>query len=177
MAGQRQRRRQHRERGDLPIISIGATPTPASPPPQRPTGSQVLAENRLFATLDPTSRRLRFPREREAIVTDTVGFIQKLPEELRKAFAATLEELTQADLLLHLADASNPRVEEQIQAVEAILDELALEAPRLLVLNKQDRTPRRPLPPGPPARWRIGHQRPGPHRPAALARAPASPPG
>ncbi|MCB2187625.1 MAG: 50S ribosome-binding GTPase, partial [Deltaproteobacteria bacterium] len=95
--------------------------------------------NRLFATLDPTTRRLRFPREREVIVTDTVGFIRDLPEELTQAFAATLEELAQADLLLHVADASNPMVEEQIAAVERILDDLDLtEAGRLLVLNKED---------------------------------------
>jgi GTPase len=104
------------------------------------TKSHVLVENRLFATLDPSSRRLRFPREREVIITDTVGFIRDLPEGLLEAFAATLEELHDADLLLHVADASSPRLEEQIQSVERILRQLHLEQiPELLVLNKADR--------------------------------------
>lgn len=103
------------------------------------TGSEVLVENKLFATLDPTTRRLRFPREREVIVTDTVGFIRDLPDEMKKAFAATLEELAQADLLLHVADSSNPRVEDQIAAVNRTLKDLDLgEKSTLLVLNKAD---------------------------------------
>ena len=104
------------------------------------TQSHVSVENRLFETLDPSSRRLRFPRERDVIITDTVGFIRDLPEDLMEAFAATLEELHDADLLLHVVDASSPRVEEQMQAVEEILNKLNLgQIPRLLVLNKIDR--------------------------------------
>jgi GTP-binding protein HflX len=107
------------------------------------THSRVAVENRLFETLDPSSRRLRFPREREVIITDTVGFIRDLPEDLMKAFAATLEELHDADLLLHVVDASSPRAEEQIKAVEGILERLDLKMiPTLLVLNKSDRLTR-----------------------------------
>lgn len=140
IARQRGRRRSARARGGLPVLSIvGYTNAGKSTLLNTLTGSTVRAENRLFATLDPTTRRLRFPHEREVIITDTVGFIRELPDELKRAFAATLEELEQADLLLHVADAANPRVEEQIQAVEAILDQMEFtDAPRLLVLNKVD---------------------------------------
>jgi GTP-binding protein HflX len=143
VAGQRQRRRDRRVNAGFPILSIvGYTNAGKSTLLNALTGAEVLAENRLFATLDPTTRRLRFPKEREVIVTDTVGFIRELPKDLARAFAATLEELDQADLLLHVADASNPQVEDQIAAVDKILDELDLsDAPRLLVLNKMDRTP------------------------------------
>jgi GTP-binding protein HflX len=106
------------------------------------TDSRVLVEDKLFATLDPTSRRLRFPRDREVIITDTVGFIRDLPPDLVTAFRATLEELGDADLLLHVVDASDPRHEEQIAAVEAILRDLGLAGKRrVLVLNKIDRLP------------------------------------
>ncbi|MFH1060304.1 MAG: GTPase HflX [Pseudomonadota bacterium] len=137
---QRERRRNRRVAGGLPILSIvGYTNAGKSTLLNALTGSAVLAEDRLFATLDPTSRRLRFPREREVIITDTVGFIRDLPDDLKAAFAATLEELNQADLLLHVADAANPQVEEQIAAVERIVDDLGLGAvTRLVVLNKQD---------------------------------------
>ncbi|MFZ5587296.1 MAG: GTPase HflX [Thermodesulfobacteriota bacterium] len=137
---QRERRRNRRVAGGLPILSIvGYTNAGKSTLLNALTGSEVLAEDRLFATLDPTSRRLRFPREREVIITDTVGFIRDLPDDLRAAFAATLEELNQADLLLHVADAANPQVEDQIAAVERIVEDLGLGAvPRLVVLNKQD---------------------------------------
>jgi GTP-binding protein HflX len=98
-----------------------------------------LAENRLFATLDPTSRRLRFPKEREVIITDTVGFIRDLPKDLLEAFKATLEELEDADLLLHVIDLSNPRFEEQMEAVDKILTSLELGGkPVLKVFNKID---------------------------------------
>jgi GTP-binding protein HflX len=100
----------------------------------------VVAEDILFATLDPTSRRLRFPRDREVIITDTVGFIRDLPADLVNAFRATLEELDDADLLLHVVDASDARLEEQVKAVEAILTSLGLgDKPRLLAANKIDR--------------------------------------
>jgi GTP-binding protein HflX len=143
MGRQRERRRQRRQAGDLPILSIvGYTNAGKSTLLNALTNSSVAAENRLFATLDPTSRRLRFPKEREVIITDTVGFIRDLPADLKLAFAATLEELNQADLLLHLADAANPAVEAQIQAVDDLLDELGLtQTPRLLVLNKMDLAP------------------------------------
>ena len=100
-----------------------ATPTPASPrcSTRSPT-AEVLAEDKLFATLDPTSRRLRFPEEREVIITDTVGFIRDLPKDLVAAFRATLEELDDADLLLHVVDAADPARDEQVEAVEQILD-------------------------------------------------------
>ncbi|RJX33863.1 MAG: GTPase HflX [Desulfarculus sp.] len=143
LAQQRQQRRQARGRGGLPVLSIvGYTNAGKSTLLNTLTHSQVPAEDRLFATLDPTTRRLRFPREREVIITDTVGFIEDLPPELLRAFAATLEELAQANLLLHVADAANPRAEELIAAVNHILDELDLSrAPRLLVLNKADIAP------------------------------------
>ena len=95
----------------------------------------------MFATLDTASRRLRFPREREVIITDTVGFIRDLPKDLMAAFKATLEELADADVLVHLLDASNPRVDQQMEAVEKILAELSLDAKdRIIVLNKIDLT-------------------------------------
>lgn len=106
------------------------------------TKSDVFTENLLFATLDTSTRRLRFPREREVIITDTVGFIRSLPASLLGAFKATLEELQDADLLLHLVDCSNPRMEEQIGQVGKILEELKLgDKPRLVVFNKGDLVP------------------------------------
>ena len=103
------------------------------------TNSEVEAEDKLFMTLDPTSRRLRFPREGEVIITDTVGFLADLPEDLVAAFRATLEELADADLLLHVVDASDPRVDDKLESVEALLEELELaDLTRLVVLNKVD---------------------------------------
>ena len=104
------------------------------------TKSNVATESRLFATLDPSSRRLRFPRDIEVIITDTVGFIKDLPNDLMVAFRATLEELEDADLLLHVIDISNPRYEEQIKSVEKILADLNLQnTATFRVLNKMDR--------------------------------------
>ncbi|MES1157667.1 MAG: GTPase, partial [Haliangium ochraceum] len=104
------------------------------------TNSEVLAEDKLFATLDPTTRRLRFPREREIIIADTVGFIRDLPADLAQAFRATLEELDQADLLLHIVDAADVDRDARIAAVQRILGDLELaETPRIMVLNKVDR--------------------------------------
>jgi GTP-binding protein HflX len=142
------RRKQRNDRG-LPVLSIvGYTNAGKSTLLNALTDSKVLAEDKLFATLDPTSRRLRFPRDREVIITDTVGFIRDLPPDLVNAFRATLEELRDADLLLHVVDASDPRHPEQIEAVGAILRGLGLDGKRrLLVLNKVDR-----LPPGEGAR-------------------------
>jgi GTP-binding protein HflX len=130
--------RDRRAKAGAPVIAlVGYTNAGKSTLLNTLTGSQVLAEDKLFATLDPTSRRIRFPREREVILTDTVGFIRRLPPDLKEAFRATLEELESADVLVHVADASHPEAEEQIAAVEAILGEMELsETPRLLALNK-----------------------------------------
>jgi GTP-binding protein HflX len=136
----RGQQRSRRNKKGLPIISIiGYTNAGKSTLLNQLTQSRVLAENKLFATLDPSSRRLRFPQELEVIITDTVGFIRDLPKELMAAFKATLEELESADLLLHVIDVSNPRHLDQIHAVEAILNELQLnEIPSIRVLNKMD---------------------------------------
>jgi GTP-binding protein HflX len=136
----RRQRRQRRIRAEVPIVSIvGYTNAGKSTLLNAMTQSAVLTENLLFATLDTATRRLRFPMEREVIITDTVGFIRKLPKSLMGAFKATLEELEDADLLLHVVDLSNPRFEEQMKAVEKILADLELDRiPTLLVFNKVD---------------------------------------
>lgn len=140
-ARHRDQRRARRFRSKIPTISIvGYTNAGKSTLLNALTGSQVSAEDRPFETLDTSSRRLRFPRDREVIITDTVGFIRDLPKTLVGAFMATLEELRDADLLLHLIDASSPRLETQIDAVERILGELDLaQIPRVRVLNKCDK--------------------------------------
>jgi GTPase len=137
----RQQQRQRREKRGLPVISIiGYTNAGKSTLLNTLTRSAVLAENKLFATLDPASRRLKFPREREVIITDTVGFIKNLPKELLVAFRATLEELSNADLLLHVIDVSNPRYTDQVRSVERLLADLNLnEIPEVRALNKIDR--------------------------------------
>lgn len=137
---QRHQRRSRRDRRETPVISIiGYTNAGKSTLLNTLTDSHVLAESRLFATLDPTSRRLRFPRDTEVIITDTVGFIRDLPKELRVAFRATLEELESADLLLHVVDVSNPCFEAHMAAVERVLEDLdLLQLPRLQVFNKAD---------------------------------------
>ena len=137
---QRKQQRAKRSKKQLPIISIvGYTNAGKSTLLNTLTNSQELVENRLFATLDPSSRRLRFPRDIEVIITDTVGFIKDLPQDLLVAFRATLEELESADLLLHVIDISNPRCKEQIRSVEKILQDLELQNLRLIrVLNKKD---------------------------------------
>jgi GTP-binding protein HflX len=139
----RNQRRVMRDRTGIPVISIvGYTNAGKSTLLNTLTSSRVLTENRLFATLDPKSSRLRFPRDTEAVITDTVGFIRNLPRDLFAAFRATLEELREADLLLHVIDISNPRFEEQIHAVEKILEDLDIATkPALRVFNKMDRFP------------------------------------
>jgi GTP-binding protein HflX len=138
---QRAGRRAERTRREVPIVGIvGYTNAGKSTLLNTLTGSEVLVEDKLFATLDPTTRRLRFPRERELILADTVGFIRDLPKDLAQAFRATLEELQDADLLLHIVDVADPDREAQIVAVERILKDLDLAStPRLLVYNKIDR--------------------------------------
>lgn len=136
----RQQQKSRRIRKGLPVISIiGYTNAGKSTLLNTLTHSHVLAESRLFATLDPSSRRLRFPRDTEVIITDTVGFIKDMPKELRVAFRATLEELEGADLLLHVIDAANPDYAAQIKTVDRILSELELhQIPVIRVLNKMD---------------------------------------
>lgn len=129
-----------RDKKGLPVISIiGYTNAGKSTLLNTLTQSNVRAENRLFATLDPSSRSLKFPKNVEVIITDTVGFIKNLPKDLMAAFRATLEELEGADILLHVIDISNPRFEDQIQSVHTILNELNLhDIPVIKVLNKMD---------------------------------------
>jgi GTP-binding protein HflX len=136
----RQERRKGRTRQSLPIISIvGYTNAGKSTLLNALTKSQVHAEQRMFATLDPTSRRLRLPREQEVIINDTVGFIRALPPDLLSAFRATLEEIGESSLLIHAVDVSNPRWPQQIQSVKRILSELKLaDIPTVLALNKAD---------------------------------------
>jgi GTPase len=143
LSRQRAVRRQLRNRRNIPVISIvGYTNAGKSTLLNHLTKSDILTENKLFATLDPSSRRLRFPRDIEVIITDTVGFLQDLPETLVAAFAATLDELADADLLLHVIDCSNPSFETQMQSVEKLLEKLELtDIPMVRVFNKRDLMP------------------------------------
>jgi GTP-binding protein HflX len=140
LADDRRLRRQRRTSREVPIIAIcGYTNAGKSTLLNALTQGDALAADKLFATLDPISRRLRFPQEREVVITDTVGFIRDLPKELVAAFRATLEEMADADLLVHVVDASDPDRDQQIRAVEEILNDLGLsEKPRVLVWNKAD---------------------------------------
>ncbi len=137
---QRETQRAGRQRSQWPLASIvGYTNAGKSTLLNALTGSGVLAEDKLFATLDPTTRRLRLPTNQNVLLTDTVGFIKKLPHGLVEAFKATLEEVVQADLLLHVVDVSHPQAAEQIVAVDAVLAEIgAAEKPVLMVFNKMD---------------------------------------
>lgn len=143
LSKQRQQRRRRRSRNAVPIVAIvGYTNAGKSTLLNTLTRSDVLAEDKLFATLDTRSRRLRFPEEREVIVTDTVGFIRELPRDLLAAFRATFEETADADLLLHVIDASDPAREEHIATTESLLDDLELaDIPRIQVYNKADLLP------------------------------------
>ncbi|HEX7720940.1 MAG TPA: GTPase HflX [Pyrinomonadaceae bacterium] len=139
-AKRREQRRKERLRHQVPTISIvGYTNAGKSTLLNALTASEVLAESRMFATLDPTTRRLRLPREREVIINDTVGFIRDLPPDLLEAFRSTLEEIGGSCLLIHVVDAANPRWQQQIISVGRILTQLEFDQiPRLLVFNKSD---------------------------------------
>ncbi len=139
----RKQRKQRRVAARLPIVSIvGYTNAGKSTLLNTLTKSGTVVEDKMFATLDTASRRLRFPKEREVIITDTVGFIRDLPKDLMAAFKSTLEELEDADLLIHLVDISNPRFEQHIESVENILKDLKVgDKPKLLVFNKADKLP------------------------------------
>jgi len=141
LADDRRLRRQRRTHRDVPILAIcGYTNAGKSTLLNALTQGDALAADKLFATLDPISRRLRFPHEREVVITDTVGFIRDLPSELTRAFSATLEEMADADVLVHVVDASDPDRDQQISAVAGILADLGLgEKPRILVWNKADK--------------------------------------
>ena len=147
LSRQRDLRRRKRRESPLPVLSIiGYTNAGKSTLLNALTNSEVEAKDKLFMTLDPTSRRLRFPREGEVVITDTVGFIADLPTDLVAAFRATLEELADADLLLHVLDAADPRLDEKLRAVESVLTDLGVDIvngdpPQLLVLNKSDLLP------------------------------------
>ena len=138
---QRGTQRNARQRNHWALASIvGYTNAGKSTLLNNLTGADVLAENKLFATLDPTTRRLHLPTNQNVLLTDTVGFIRKLPHGLVEAFKATLEEVVQADLLLHVVDVSHPLAEEQIKAVDAVLKEIGADGkPTLMVFNKVDR--------------------------------------
>ncbi len=133
--------RSARKRNNWPLASIvGYTNAGKSTLLNKLTGADVLAKDILFATLDPTTRRLRLPSNQNVLLTDTVGFIRKLPHGLVEAFKATLEEVVQADLLLHVVDISHPQAEEQVAAVNAVLAEIgAGEKPTIMVFNKMDK--------------------------------------
>ena len=134
--------RQQRQSAGIPVVSlVGYTNAGKSTllNALSQSSQQALAEDRLFATLDPLSRRIHLPSGRAALLTDTVGFIRDLPKKLKEAFAATLEELQEADLLLHVIDLTSPYMEQQAEAVEEILGELALDdRPLIKVYNKLD---------------------------------------
>jgi GTP-binding protein HflX len=140
---QRQLHREYRKYAGAPVIAlVGYTNAGKSTLLNRLAGAQTLAEDKLFATLDPTIRRVRLPGGQELLLTDTVGFIQRLPTTLIAAFRATLEEVAEADLLVHVVDASHPNIQHQISAVEEILEEIgAIGLPMVLALNKSDRLP------------------------------------
>ncbi len=136
----RSTQRRGRQRSQWPLVSIvGYTNAGKSTLLNALTGSDVLTEDKLFATLDPTTRRVRLPTNQNALLSDTVGFIRKLPHQLVDSFKATLEEVVVADLLVHVVDSSNSGAAEQIEAVNEVLKEIdAGDKPMLMVFNKTD---------------------------------------
>ena len=143
MRTHREQYRARRRQSHLPLIAlVGYTNAGKSTLLNALSSADVLAADQLFATLDPTTRRIELPSGREALLTDTVGFIQKLPTDLIAAFRATLEEILEADLILHVVDASHPNVVEQSSTVGEVLDDLgAGNIPVLVALNKIDLLP------------------------------------
>ncbi len=137
---QRAERRRRRGKSDIPVVAlVGYTNAGKSTLLNALTGSDVLVEDKLFATLDTRSRRMRLPDGRDVILTDTVGFIRDLPKELFAAFRATFEEAADADLLLHVVDASDPSAEQQVAATEVLLTDLNLaDIPRVIIFSKSD---------------------------------------
>src|SRR6185436_21120674 len=135
--------RSSRKRHEFPSFAlIGYTNSGKSSLLNRLTGSQVLAKNQVFATLDPTTRKVFLPDGPPAVVTDTVGFIRKLPPQLIEAFKATLEESAEADVLLHVVDLSSPNMIRQMEVVEKLIEDFGwAEKPILYIFNKADAAP------------------------------------
>jgi GTP-binding protein HflX len=141
LARTRDVKRGRRQRSNVPQVAIaGYTNAGKSTLMNRLTGADVVVADQLFATLDPTTRRLSLPGGRKAVLSDTVGFVSKLPHDLVEAFRSTLEEVAEADLILHVADASSADLEAQVDAVRRVLGEIgAGDIPEVLALNKIDR--------------------------------------
>ena len=141
LAKTRDVKRHRRQDSEIPQVAIaGYTNAGKSTLMKRLTGAEVIVADQLFATLDPTTRRIELPGRRRAVISDTVGFVGKLPHDLVEAFRSTLEEVSLADLIVHVADATSAALDDQVDAVRRVLGEIgAGEIPEVLVLNKIDR--------------------------------------